>query len=133
MKKIKTENGFTMMELMAVIAIMGILAGVGIVALGGIGTSGRQKACATDLQALRSAQEAYFAKTAPSSLYGNEAALASDTVLPQLSRLHAVTVGATTAAATAATDSDTSAQTGAAYVIKVQDASCGAAGTVVGP
>lgn len=130
MRRIRHEGGYTLMEILAVITLLGVLSGIGVYALSGVNERGREKACDTDVAALRSAQEAYYATTDP-SVYGNETAMVASGVLPRLSALHDVTVGASTSAATSATNSEGAAATGAAYVIKVEDASCGTVGSVV--
>lgn len=131
MRRVRSdERGFTLMEVLAVIIIIGILAGVGVYALSGVRSSGQEKACDTDLATLRTAAESYYAKATPSA-YGNETALVADGVLAQKSALHDLTVGANASAAAGATNAEGSAQTGAAYAIKVQDDSCGTVGQVV--
>lgn len=131
MRRLRDERGFTLMEVLAVIIILGVLAAVGVYALAGVRDSGREKACATDVATLRTAAEAYYAKTAPSA-YGNETALVADGVLGQRSSMHNITVGATQGAAASASNAEGASATGAAYAIKVQDASCGTVGQVVG-
>ncbi len=59
--KIRNQKGFTLIELLIVVAILGVLAGIVVFSVGGVSDRGQQSACATDRQALLSAQEAYFA------------------------------------------------------------------------
>ena len=55
------ENGFTLVELLIVVVILGVLAGIVVFSVGGVEDRGKSSACATDRQTLNSAQEAYFA------------------------------------------------------------------------
>lgn len=56
------DRGFTLIELMIVIVILGILAGIVIFAVGGITDRGSVAACKTDLKTIEVAVEAYYAK-----------------------------------------------------------------------
>jgi general secretion pathway protein G len=56
------DGGFTLVEILIVIVILGILAGVTVLAVTGITDKGKQSACATDSHALVSAEEAYNAE-----------------------------------------------------------------------
>jgi prepilin-type N-terminal cleavage/methylation domain-containing protein len=128
MRKMQKDGGFTLVELLIVIVILGILAAVVVVAVSGINDRGQASACKTDLSSLRTAQESYWSKNGS---YGNEVALKSGGFLTTNSTFHNVTVGADTATATASSNAETTSATGAAYVIKYQDAACGTVGTVV--
>ena len=57
------ESGFTLIELMIVIVILGVLAGIVIFAVGGISDTGDVAACKTDVKTISVAVEAYKAKT----------------------------------------------------------------------
>lgn len=127
MRQMKNDEGFTLVELLIVIVILGILAAVVVVAVSGISDRGQASACKTDGSSLRTAQEAYWAKT---GTYGNETALKSGGFLGTVSGFHDVTVGVDTPAATTATNSEGASATGAAYVLKYQDANCGTVGSV---
>ena len=130
-RSLRGEEGFTLIELLVAIVILGILSAVVVFAVSGISDRGQTAAGATDRATLRTAQEAYYAKQTSSPVYANEAGLKAGGVLAQYSTLYDVTVGADTTAATSATNAETSSATGAAYVIKVQNASCGTVGSVV--
>lgn len=56
------QKGFTLVELLVVIVILGILAAVVVFAVNGISDKGQTAACDTDKQTLRTAVEAYRAK-----------------------------------------------------------------------
>lgn len=123
----KGEEGFTLVELLIVIVILGILAAVVVFAVSGITDRGQVNACKTDLSNLRAAEEAYFSTN---STYINESGLKTNGRISSFSTYHDVTVGADTAAATTATNSEVSSVSGAAYVIKYQSAQCGTVGAV---
>jgi general secretion pathway protein G len=57
------QGGFTLVELIVVIAILGILAGIVVFAVGGLGDKGQATADKTTCSILQTAEEAYFAKT----------------------------------------------------------------------
>jgi general secretion pathway protein G len=69
------EGGFTLVELIVVIAILGILAGIVVFAVSGLGDKGQATADKTTCSILQTAEEAYFA----SPTAGN-GAYATDTV-----------------------------------------------------
>lgn len=56
------ESGFTLIELMIVIVILGVLAGIVIFAVGGITDNGNVAACKSDVKTIDVAVEAYKAK-----------------------------------------------------------------------
>lgn len=58
----KQDKGFTLVELLIVIVILGILATVTVFAVRGITDKGQQNACASDKKTLQTAGEAYFAQ-----------------------------------------------------------------------
>ena len=60
--KNKQDKGFTLVELLIVIVILGILATVTVFAVRGITDKGQQNACKTDRQTLDTAIEAYYAQ-----------------------------------------------------------------------
>lgn len=57
------EKGFTLVELLVVIVILGILAAVVVFAVGGSTTEAKSNACKSDAAAVATAIEAYRAKT----------------------------------------------------------------------
>ena len=58
----KRDKGFTLVELLIVIVILGILATVTVFAVRGITDKGNKSACDTDKVTLQTASEAYFAQ-----------------------------------------------------------------------
>jgi len=59
---IRRDRGFTLVELLIVIVILGILATVTVFAVRGITDKGQTNACATDKVTLQTAVETYFAQ-----------------------------------------------------------------------
>jgi len=86
------EGGFTLVELLVVIVILGILAAVVVFAVGGINDRGQDSACDIDVRTIRTAQEAYFAQPAPDGekYAGNIGALVPK-YLSKASTLHTTT------------------------------------------
>src|SRR5436305_7757553 len=62
-ERARQEEGFTLIELMIVIVILGVLAGIVLFAVGGITDRGATAACKTDLSTIQTGVEAYYAKT----------------------------------------------------------------------
>ncbi len=59
----KQDKGFTLVELLIVIVILGILATVTVFAVTGITNQGKTSACQSDRKVLQTAEEAYNANT----------------------------------------------------------------------
>jgi general secretion pathway protein G len=59
--KSKTDKGFTLVELLIVIVILGILATVTVFAVRGITDKGQTNACAADKKTIETAAESYYA------------------------------------------------------------------------
>ena len=58
----KQDQGFTLVELLIVIVILGILATVTVFAVRGITDQGQDSACATDEKTIQTAVEAWYAQ-----------------------------------------------------------------------
>jgi general secretion pathway protein G len=56
------EAGFTLVELLVVIVILGVLSAVVVFAVGGISNKSKSAACSSDVATVQTAEEAYFAQ-----------------------------------------------------------------------
>ena len=59
----RADGGFTLVELLIVIVIMAALGGIVVVSTRGVTDSGAGKACAADVQSVRTASESYYAES----------------------------------------------------------------------
>ncbi|MFC9792942.1 prepilin-type N-terminal cleavage/methylation domain-containing protein [Streptomyces sp. NPDC127584] len=84
------EDGFTLVELLVVIVILGILAAIVVFSVRGIGDKGRGSAVAADAATLRTAQEAYCARHGQ---YGTADDLKEDGLISDDSVYNAIAVG----------------------------------------
>jgi len=66
----KQDKGFTLVELLIVIVILGILATVTVFAVRGITDQGQTSACETDQRTLQTAVETWFAQYGGSAIPG---------------------------------------------------------------
>ena len=55
------DRGFTLVELLIVITILGIIAAIVVFAVGGVADKGTKSVCRTNLKSIVAAEEAYFA------------------------------------------------------------------------
>ncbi len=83
-------SGFTLVELLVVIAVLGVLAAIVVFSVSGITDKGQTSACAADSQTIHTAEEAYNAQHGS---YASEATLVSSGLLQGTSSLHDVTTG----------------------------------------
>ncbi len=83
-------SGFTLVELLVTIVILGVLSGVVIFAVGGMQSQSRTSACAADRTALETAMESY---RAINGAYGTEAQLVAAGQLRSESTMYDIALG----------------------------------------
>lgn len=83
----RSSRGFTLVELLVVVTILGIVTSVVVFAVQGSTTSADQASCAADAQTLTQAEEVHRAREGS---YASEAALVSAELLRSPSDLHEV-------------------------------------------
>jgi prepilin-type N-terminal cleavage/methylation domain-containing protein len=75
-KKRSGEGGFTLVELLIVIVILGILAAIVVLAIGGLKDTSQKAACNSGGKTMESAEDAYFASPdGGNGVYGDTGAL----------------------------------------------------------
>ena len=79
-KRIKNEKGLSLVELLAVIVILGIVAAIAIPAIGNIIDSSRVKAAKADAANILSAAQIYFTENSDKSTFSNTTAGYTDYV-----------------------------------------------------
>ena len=87
------DRGFSLVELLIVIVILGILATVAVFAVTGISDKGKTNACKSDLHTLQNAEEAYNANNSVTGTYGDQAALKASGLIHATSPNFTITVG----------------------------------------
>jgi general secretion pathway protein G len=90
----RSEHGFTLTELLIVIVVMGILAGVVVFAMSGVTNHAKSSACTTEKQTIDTAEDAYYANPTNKSQYGTVAKLVSGGYLKATPKSYTVTLGA---------------------------------------
>jgi prepilin-type N-terminal cleavage/methylation domain-containing protein len=87
----RADRGFTLVELLIVIVILGVLATVTVFAVRGITDQGESSAAASDVKTLESAEESHMAKF---GTYASESDLVAAGLLREQSTLHDITLAA---------------------------------------
>jgi len=87
----KQDKGFTLVELLIVIVILGILATITVFAVRGITDQGQTSACAADQKTLQTASEAYFAQEGTAAGTPSAADLVASGLLVEVSTTHELT------------------------------------------
>lgn len=88
-------DGFSLIELLIVIVVLGVLAAVVVAAVGGLTAEAEETGCAADAHTLYTSSEAYFAQKAASTIPaadatadGVEKILVAEGFLRRVSTLH---------------------------------------------
>jgi general secretion pathway protein G len=89
----KSDRGFTLVELLIVIVILGILATVTVFAVRGITNQGKTSACTADQNTLQTALESYYAQNG-NAVIPTEAQLVTAGLIRQQSTYLMITVAA---------------------------------------
>ena len=76
-----TQRGFTLVELLVVVLILGVLAAVVVFSVGGITNRGRNASCVTEVREVRTAIEAFKAQSPTNANPANLAALVTAKLL----------------------------------------------------
>jgi prepilin-type N-terminal cleavage/methylation domain-containing protein len=78
----RDSEGFTLVEILVVIVILGVLASVAVFAVGGIADNSKKSACKADVTTVQTASDAYYAQN--SAYAASIAALKTAGLLRQL-------------------------------------------------
>jgi general secretion pathway protein G len=91
------ESGFTLVELLLVITILGVLAGVVVFSVSGVQDDSQKSACKTEASTVRAAEEAYYVKD---KAYVSGSALVTAKLLNSTPQLVSITLTPATGTAT---------------------------------
>lgn len=56
------QGGFTLVELLVVIVVLGVLSAIVVFSVGGVNNKSKSAACSADVASIETAQEAYYAQ-----------------------------------------------------------------------
>jgi len=84
------DGGFSLIEMLVVIVIIGVLATVVLLAVGGIKNKGESSSCSEDYRTIQTAEEAYYAKPVGGAAYTDMSGLVSSHLLAEPSALYDV-------------------------------------------
>jgi prepilin-type N-terminal cleavage/methylation domain-containing protein len=87
------DKGFSLVELLIVIVILGILATVTVFAVTGITNKGKTSACQSDVKTIQTAEEAYNANNPNGGVYADQPVLMAAGLMHDVSPNFIVTVG----------------------------------------
>jgi prepilin-type N-terminal cleavage/methylation domain-containing protein len=96
------EGGFTLVELLVVIVVLGVLAAIVVFSVGGVNNKSKSAACNSDVATVQTAEETYYAQN---NSYTTMAALVTAKLLrsvPSTTNGYTISADATTGAVTSA-------------------------------
>ena len=94
------EAGFTLVELLVVIVVLGVLSAVVVFSVGGISNKSKRSACLSDVSAVQTAEEAYYAQNNSYTTIANLVTAKLLRSAPVTTNGYTITANATTGAVT---------------------------------